>query len=239
MEHNKTEHNKTESWKMFDRIASRYDLLNRILSMRQDVLWRKKLSQSLPNKQDLDLLDVATGTGDQILHLLSVTKKIKSAIGIDLSQGMLDQGREKIVNLRLENKVSLQTGDACQIPFKDESFDVATMSFGIRNVPDVPQALREIHRVLKKDGGTALILEFSLPQYSFVKKPYLFYFRKVLPKIGSMISGDSVAYRYLNETVEEFPYGEDFANLLKQAGFSKVTYTPMTFGICTLYKAIK
>jgi len=230
--------NKKDSYKMFNRIAKRYDLLNRLLSLRQDVLWRKKLVHLLPEKTNLYLLDVATGTADQILHLLEETNKVEKAVGIDLSEGMLAYGRKKITDRNLDGTITLRVGDATEIPFKSDEFDVATMSFGIRNVPDVPRALREIFRVLKNDG-TCLILEFSLPKYAWLKKPYLFYFRNVLPKVGSAISGDSGAYKYLNETVEDFPYGETFVKMLQEAGFSSVTQTPLTFGIATIYKATK
>ncbi len=236
--------NKRDSYKMFNRIANRYDLLNRLLSMRQDVLWRKKLAKLLPNKKNLHLLDVATGTADQILHLLEATNSLESAnsintaVGVDMSENMLAVGRKKVVDRNLDTRVSLKVGDACELPLKKDEFDVSTMSFGIRNVPDVLKALSEHHRVLKP-GGVCMILEFSLPKQDWIKKPYLFYFRNVLPKIGSVISGDAGAYKYLNETVEDFPYGDAFANLLKQAGFKTVEQYPLTFGIATIYRATK
>lgn len=229
---------KVEVWKMFDRIANRYDLLNRLLSMRQDVLWRKKLLDLLPEGKDLYLLDVATGTADQILHLFEETDKISRAIGIDMSENMIAVGQKKVAQLNLNDKVNLRVGDATQIPFKNDEFDVSTMSFGIRNVSNVDLALKEILRVLKP-GGTSLILEFSLPKSALIKKPYLFYFRNILPKIGSVISGDSTAYTYLNQSVEEFPYGEEFCELMRKAGFEEVSATPLTLGIATIYKGKK
>lgn len=229
---------KVEVWKMFDRIAGRYDLLNRLLSMRQDVLWRKKLLDLLPQRTSLYLLDVATGTADQILHLFEETDKIERAVGIDMSENMLAVGQKKITQLNLNGKVNLRVGDATQIPFKNDEFDVSTMSFGIRNVVNVEQALKEILRVLKP-GGTSLILEFSLPKKAFIRKPYLFYFRNVLPKIGSMISGDSAAYSYLNQSVEDFPYGEQFCELMRKSGFTEVSGTPLSLGIATIYKGTK
>jgi demethylmenaquinone methyltransferase/2-methoxy-6-polyprenyl-1,4-benzoquinol methylase len=230
--------NKQDSYKMFNRIAVRYDLLNRLLSMRQDVLWRKKLAKLLPQKEKLYLLDVATGTADQILHLLEVTESIDKAIGIDMSENMLAVGRKKVADRNLDTKVTLKVGNAIEIPFKNNEFDVITMSFGIRNVPDVRKTLSELYRVLKP-GGTCLILEFSLPKQDWIKKPYLFYFRNVLPKVGAAISGDSKAYKYLNETVEDFPYGDAFANMLKTAGFNTVHQHPLTLGIATIYQAHK
>jgi demethylmenaquinone methyltransferase/2-methoxy-6-polyprenyl-1,4-benzoquinol methylase len=231
---------KTEIWKMFDRIAGRYDLLNRLLSMRQDVLWRKKLLDLLPKENNLQLLDVATGTADQILHLLEETKedKIGKATGIDMSENMLAEGQKKISHLNLDGKVTLRVGDATQIPFKNDEFDVSTMSFGIRNVINVDAALKETYRVLRP-GGTCLILEFSLPKNKLIRKPYLFYFRNVLPKVGSLISGDRQAYGYLNSSVEEFPYGDAFLKLMQNAGFEKTECFPLSMGIASIYKGVK
>lgn len=222
---------------MFDRIARRYDLLNRVLSAGIDVTWRKKMAKFLPAADNLHLLDLATGTADQIIYLLG-SNRIARAIGVDLSEGMLTQGRKKIANLNLDNKVELRTGDACAIPFSDQIFDVVTISFGIRNVPDVQKSLHEMFRVLKP-GGRALILEFSLPKSSWIRKPYLFYFRNVLPAIGETISGDEVAYRYLNMTVEDFPHGPDFLKLMENAGFKELHQEPLTFGIASIYIGIK
>lgn len=226
--------NKTESWKMFNRIAGRYDLLNRLLSARQDVAWRKKLAQYLPQRENLELLDLATGTGDQILFLLSETHRITKATGMDMSEGMLAEGKKKIAERNLENTVSLQVGDATNLPAEDRKYDVTTISFGIRNVIDVKAALKEMHRVLKP-GGRTMILEFSLPNFSLIQKPYLFYFRHVLPKIGSIISGDGHAYKYLNNTVEDFPYGDDFLKLMKDCGFTNLEAHPVSLGIATIY----
>jgi len=223
---------------MFDRIAKRYDFLNRLLSMRQDVAWRRKLAKMLPAGENLRLIDLATGTGDQIIFLLSRTKQIGQAIGMDLSEGMLEVGREKIAKLGLNDQVELKTGDANIVPADDSSFDVLTMSFGIRNVLDVSQTMRNMHRVLKP-GGRALILEFSLPNNGLIRKSYLFYFRHVLPRIGGALSGDHYAYNYLNKTVETFPYGDEFCGLMKDAGFENVKAHPVTFGIATIYQADK
>ena len=197
-------HDRTNVWKMFNRIASRYDLLNRLLSLRQDVRWRKKLKKYLPSKENLELLDIATGTADVIISLIRKNAPLQNAVGVDMAEKMLDIGRKKLVGLKLNEKVILKTGDAIDLPFPDESFDVTTISFGIRNVTDIDLALQNMHRVLKNEGRS-LILEFSLPDNSLLKKFYLFYFRKILPKVGGLISGDSLAYRYLNETVETFP----------------------------------
>ncbi|MFT5497853.1 MAG: demethylmenaquinone methyltransferase/2-methoxy-6-polyprenyl-1,4-benzoquinol methylase, partial [Kiritimatiellia bacterium] len=151
-----------EVWKMFDRIAPRYDVLNRALSMRQDVTWRKKMTRYLPDGEDLELLDLATGTADQILFLLKSTKRIKRAVGMDLSEGMLAVGEVKVGASPWKEQIQLQVGNTMDIPAEDASFDVATISFGIRNASDVNKGLTEMHRVLRT-GGRALILECSVP----------------------------------------------------------------------------
>jgi demethylmenaquinone methyltransferase/2-methoxy-6-polyprenyl-1,4-benzoquinol methylase len=222
---------------MFDRIAPRYDLLNHLLSFNRDKAWRRKMTLLLPTRPKLTLLDLATGTGDQLLSLYD-SGKIASGVGIDPAEGMLAIGREKIARRRLSATLSLILGSAEQIPFGDRSFDIVTISFGIRNVTDVPLALKEMHRVLKP-GGRALILEFSLPKNAVIRGGYLVYFRYILPFLGGIISGDREAYRYLNQTVESFPYGDQFTALMCKAGFGNVKHTPLTFGVATIYQGDK
>jgi demethylmenaquinone methyltransferase/2-methoxy-6-polyprenyl-1,4-benzoquinol methylase len=224
-------------WKMFDRIAHRYDLLNHLLSGNRDVAWRKRMANMLPSGDNLDALDLATGTGDQLLTLAD-TGKLRSGIGIDLAEKMLDFGREKIAERNLGGLLKLQTGDAGAIPFDGASFDAVTITFGIRNVLDVRSSLREMYRVLRPNGRV-LILEFSLPRNSIIRNGYLFYFRHVLPHLGGLISGDSYAYRYLNQTVETFPYGEAFSSMMTEAGFTDVCATEVTFGVATIYSGDK
>lgn len=231
-------HSRKEVWKMFDRIAHRYDLLNRMLSLGQDVVWRKKVARHLPEQPELHVLDVATGTGDLIIFMQQANAAVKSGIGIDMAEKMLEYGRPKLEKAGISDRFSLKTGNAVAIPFSDNQFDATTISFGIRNVIDVPKALSEMHRVLKKNGR-ALILEFSLPNNALLRGLYLFYFRNILPRIGGLISGDSFAYRYLNDTVESFPYGEEFCNLMRDAGFRDVKMAPLTFGIATIYQGDK
>lgn len=226
-----------KAWQMFDRIAHRYDLLNHLLSAGQDIRWRNRLRSYLPEKENLKLLDIATGTGDQLFSLIT-DERINDAIGVDLALEMLKIGRSKAIDKDLSEVLDFQEGDACQLPFTKAQFDVLTISFGIRNVIDLKKAMGEMYRVLNSNGR-ALILEFSLPANSIIRKLYLFYFRKILPRLGGLISGDSYAYQYLNETVETFPFGQEFCNLLEQAGFAKVTAVPLTFGIATIYIAEK
>ena len=220
---------------MFDRIAFRYDLLNRLLSMRRDVAWRKVLFSKLPVGENLRVIDLATGTGDVLLALSGRRNSLGLGVGLDKSANMLAIGLAKIRKNEGAARLSLLRSDAAGMAIKDASFDAATMAFGIRNVPDVSKTLRDIHRVLKP-GGRALILEFSLPGNGLIRALYLFYFRQILTRVGGLVSGDRQAYRYLNETVEAFPYGTAFCELMTGAGFKHVEALPLTFGIATLYQ---
>ncbi|MCB9060805.1 MAG: bifunctional demethylmenaquinone methyltransferase/2-methoxy-6-polyprenyl-1,4-benzoquinol methylase UbiE [Halobacteriovoraceae bacterium] len=224
---------KKESYKIFNQIAKTYDFLNHFLSFGIDIYWRNQIRKNLPKINELDILDLATGTGD-VAITLEKSPRVKSIVGIDMSHGMIEEGLKKIHKKNLENRISLKIGDGVQIPFDAESFDVITLSFGIRNFSSPKESLKNIKRVLKKDGR-ALIMEFSLPKSKLIKFLYFFYFRKILPYIGNLISNHGDAYTYLNQTVEEFPYGDEFANLMKKAGLKNVRYIPLTFGIATLY----
>jgi demethylmenaquinone methyltransferase/2-methoxy-6-polyprenyl-1,4-benzoquinol methylase len=222
-------------WHMFDRIASRYDLLNRLLSFRQDVRWRRHMAELLPVRNGLNVLDVATGTADQLIALHKYARhRISSSIGVDMADQMLEIGRNKIKKEFPKAPIYLESGDATSLPCDDERFDVVTITFGIRNVMDVHGALLEMYRVLKPEGRL-LVLEFSLPKNIIVKKIYLFYFRYILPVLGGLISGNLYAYRYLNETVETFPFGKDFIKMMEGAGFSECRVFPLTFGIASIY----
>lgn len=224
---------KKESYKIFDEIAGTYDLLNHILSFGVDIYWRHRMRKKLPKGDNLKALDLACGTGDVCLALAREQRLIDIQ-GLDLSQGMIDKGREKIVKKGLHPRVRLDIGDGVTIPVADESVDVVTLSFGIRNFTEPQTSIQNIHRVLKK-GGRCLILEFSIPPSRFFRAVYFFYFRHLLPFVGNLISKHKDAYTYLNQTVEEFPYGESFAQLMKNAGLKNVHYIPLTFGIATLY----
>jgi len=227
-----------DAWQMFDRIAPRYDLLNRLLSLYQDVGWRKMLAKALPIHSNQIVLDLATGTAEVLLSLFKNSTKVIQGIGIDMASDMLKYGRRKVYEKDLNNFIHLIPGDAGAIPFADNQFDVVTIAFGIRNVMDVKESLAEIYRVLKP-SGKVLILEFSLPKNRVLKILYLLYFRNILPRIGSLISGDAYAYRYLNKTVESFPYGEMFCNLIRTVGFQSVDVKPLTFGIASIYQGEK
>lgn len=220
---------------MFDRIAHRYDFLNHTLSMGIDFYWRRCLLDLLPARKELQLLDLATGTADVLIALCQHHRGIQAALGLDLSEQMLEQGRSKLDKLGLSARIQLLHGDACDIPLPDQSYEVVTMAFGIRNVLDVDRCLHEILRCLKP-GGRALILEFSLPSHQWIRSAYLLYLRHLLPRIGGFISGDYAAYRYLNQTIETFPCGQDFCDRMIAAGFTHVSFTPLSLGIVSIYQ---
>lgn len=226
-----------EVHRMFDRIAHRYDLLNRILSGGNDILWRRKVRRGLPEGDNLDVLDLATGTAD-ILLALHQSGRVGHGVGLDMSDRMIKLGQAKIRQNNLQKQISMVRSDATAIPFASASFDAVTISFGIRNVTNVDVCLQEIFRVLRP-GGVALILEFSLPKSSIMRSLHMFYLRHFVPRIGALLSGDSYAYSYLDKTIETFPYGAAFGQLMQQAGFDEVAYSPLTFGVATLYRGIR
>jgi len=229
---------KSNSWKMFDAIAPRYDLLNHLLSFGLDIIWRKELARFLTDRKGQKVLDLATGTADVLLALFKNTSKVQSAFGIDLADKMLEVGRKKIQREKLEYCITLEHGDARQIPFDENTFDAATIAFGIRNMDDHIRVLKQMHRVLNK-GGRALVLEFSLPENKILRNLHLFYLRNVVPFVGAVFAGHYKAYRYLNQTIETFPYGDDFCALMTQAGFQNVKANPLLFGIATIYQGDK
>jgi demethylmenaquinone methyltransferase/2-methoxy-6-polyprenyl-1,4-benzoquinol methylase len=228
---------KSHSWKMFDDISSRYDPLNHILSLGMDILWRKRLVNLAPEGR-IKILDLATGTGDVLLTFAEKRPDFYSAVGIDLADRMMRIGAHKVKQRRLHNKISFKHADATALPFPDTSFDVTTISFGIRNIPDYIRALREMRRILKPDGK-ALILEFSLPQNIFIRFFHLLYLRIFVPLIGFMLTGNYSAYRYLNQTIESFPYGNEFCRLMEQSQFKKVKAHRLLFGAATIYEGQK
>ena len=224
---------KKESYKIFDEIAPTYDLLNHSLSFGIDIYWRKKLLKHLPEKESINALDLATGTGDVPLTIIS-DQRIKKITGIDLSKGMVDIGIEKVKKRGLEKKIFLMLGDGVTIPAGDNTFDLTTISFGIRNFSDPQKSLYDIHRVLK-ENGRLMIMEFAIPTNPIICAVYFFYFRHFLPRIGNIVSKHKDAYTYLNQSVEDFPYGDKFLKLMENAGFKDLKKIPLTFGIAMLY----
>lgn len=224
---------KKESYKIFNDIAGTYDLLNHTLSLGIDIYWRNKMLKHIPEKIAINALDLATGTGDVPLTLIR-DKRIKKIIGIDLSKKMIDIGIKKIIKKGHSKQIFLILGDGVNIQSADNAYDLATLSFGIRNFSDPQKSLHEIYRVLKNEGRV-MIMEFSVPKNKLVKSIYFFYFRHLLPLIGNIVSKHKDAYTYLNKTVEDFPHGEDFLNLMRNAQFRNLKHIPLSFGIATLY----
>lgn len=222
---------------MFDGIANSYDLLNHLLSFGIDKYWRKAASRAILKRKPKALLDIATGTADLAIELAKLSPDIRIT-GVDISQRMLKIGERKIKNMQLCQSVNLRIADAHCLPFEDNSFDAATISFGIRNFSDTHGSLEECRRILKKNGALH-ILEFSEPQSALVKKSYNFYFSKLLPSIGHKISHHNYAYNYLRKSVADFPCGAAFEKHLYKAGFKHCSFKPLTFGIVTTYTAIK
>ncbi|SZD73187.1 Ubiquinone/menaquinone biosynthesis methyltransferase ubiE [Candidatus Ornithobacterium hominis] len=228
---------KNEVEEMFDNISSKYDFLNRLLSARIDVLWRNQVVSKAKKENPEKILDVATGTGDLAIAL---ARKIKASkiTGYDLSAGMLQIGKQKISKKNLQNRIEMIQGDAENMPFDDDFFDAITVAFGVRNFENLDQGLTEFYRVLKP-GGKLFILEFSQPQKFPMKQLYQFYSYRILPAIGQLFSKDSRAYTYLPESVSAFPHGEEMLNILKKNQFKQVKDKKLTFGISSIYEAIK
>jgi len=225
---------KSESWKMFDTISPRYDFLNRILSLGQDIRWRGQLPRHLPPGENLIVLDLATGTSDAAIILAQSSPYVRMVHGVDMAEKMLAIGRRKIEAARLKDRIILQKGDAQALSFVSDTFDAVTISFGIRNVGDLRLALMEMYRVLKK-GGRVLVLEFSIPGNIFFRFGHWIYLTLIVPVIGFLFSGHWRPYRYLNQTVFSFPYGERFCKILKQMGFTRIHAHPLMGGAATIY----
>lgn len=221
---------------VFNKIAPTYDLINKILSLGIDRYWRGKVADHLSKDIPIELLDLATGTGDQIFSICKRRKNMSTATGIDMAEEMLKKAFTKAEAYK--KPISFKKADALALPFGDGSFNAITMSFGIRNVTSLEKCFSEMHRVLQKQGHLC-ILEFSLPKNKLFRSIYLFYLRHLLPRIGGWLSKNKEAYSYLNQTIESFPYGKAFCDLLKNSGFKSVSYKPLSFGIVTLYMASK
>lgn len=225
-------------YEMFNHISNNYDKTNRFISLGLDKKWRKKLLKSLPDQKQIHLLDIATGTADQMICILEEQDNIIKATGLDLAEEMMKIGKKKIEDKHYRHKVNFVTGDAQNLPFEENSFECVTMSFGIRNVESPIICLKEIYRVLTNQGRV-LLLETSIPKNKILKKIYHFHVRKLLPLLGSLLAKDRKAYRYLNQTTETFAHGKSFMNLLKEAGFTNIKAQPLSFGAVTLYSADK
>jgi demethylmenaquinone methyltransferase / 2-methoxy-6-polyprenyl-1,4-benzoquinol methylase len=222
--------------KMFDNISSNYDGLNRIISFGIDMKWRKKVINIVSNASPNTILDIATGTGD--LAIMMTNTKASEIIGLDISAGMLEVGKQKIEKKKLSNRIKMVLGDSEKIPYNDNYFDAITVAFGIRNFENLEIGLSEILRVLKPNG-IFVILETSVPQKFPFKQGYSLYSKNILPLIGRLFSKDNSAYKYLSDSASIFPYGEKLSNILQKIGFINVRYMPQTFGVATIYSASK
>lgn len=222
---------------MFDRIARRYDVINRLLSLQRDQTWRRLVAQLVLNSRPRNILDIATGTADLPLMIASIDSEVQLT-GIDIAVEMLARGQKKIYRQGLSDQISLTHGDALSLPLASESVDAVTIAFGIRNMNNYYSVLYEIFRILRP-AGSLTILEFSLPPHPFIRTIYLVYFRHLLPIIGGLISGQPTAYHYLNQSVESFPSGQEFCTLMKRVGFENPHFFSLTFGIASIYRARK
>lgn len=227
---------KVQVARMFDSISPQYDFLNHFLSLGTDKRWRKKAIELLRPFKPTHILDVATGTGDFALE--AMTLEPLSITGIDISEGMLEKGRKKIMEKGLAGTIELIKGDSENLPFEENKFDAVTVAFGVRNFENLEKGLKEIYRVIKP-GGHVVILEFSKPTRFPLKQLYSFYFKMILPQVGRWISKDKAAYSYLPESVEAFPNGEDFTNILRDIGFKSIACKSLTFCVSSIYSGQK
>ena len=222
---------------MFDNISPKYDLLNHVLSGGIDILWRKRAIRELRSSQNpafhpKTILDIATGTGDFALEALAL--KPEKIVGVDISEGMLAIGREKMKKRGVDHIIEMRTGDSEGLPFADNEFDAVIVSFGVRNFENLAKGLTDMYRVTRP-GGVCVVLEFSNPRQFPFKQLYGFYSRTILPLIGRVVSSDSSAYTYLPESVQAFPDGPDFLRIYETAGFTNTKWIPLTFGVASIY----
>lgn len=222
---------------MFNNIAPQYDFLNRFLSAGIDISWRKKALSMLKNDQPKKILDIATGTADVAIMASKILSPEK-VIGIDISQGMLDLGKKKVADQGLDKIIELQLGDSEAIQFKDNNFDAVTVSFGVRNFQHLEIGLCEIKRVLR-EGGKLVVLEFSRPSLPGIQQLYKLYMSLVAPGIGKLFSNNRDAYQYLNDSVQKFPEGKDFVQVLESVGFKNTSFKRLSLGICSIYIGTK
>ena len=222
---------------IFSSITSKYDFLNRFLSLKQDLNWRNKAVKQMRFFKSYKLLDIATGTGDLAIDAVKNHPKIQ-AVGLDFVQGMVDYGNQKIKDQNLKGRVSLRCGDATNIDYENNSFDVSAMAFGIRNIPDKIKALTEMKRVVLP-RGQILILELTTPNPGLFKDIYSFYLNGLLPKIARLFTSNPAAYEYLADSIINFPTRSEFITLLSSIGLKNIRAIPLSLGICTLYIANK
>lgn len=222
---------------MFDQIAPRYDFLNRLLSARIDLLWRKKAIAMLPSSARCKLLDLATGTADMAIMAAKRFPGMRIT-GADISAGMLALGRKKVEKEQLKGRIELLQADSASLPFNEGSFDACTIAFGVRNFENLQKGISEMHRVLNR-GGKLIVLEFSRPKTKLIRKLYDVYMQRIASRVGRYFTNNACAYEYLEESVRKFPEGQAFTEILTRCGFKDATVKPMTFGVCSIYCATK
>ena len=227
---------KEQVTKMFDNISENYDGLNRLISLGIDQSWRKKVVKLVGENNPKQILDIATGTGDLAIMMASLNPD--KIVGLDISAGMLEVGKQKIAKAKLSKTIEMIVGDSENMPFEDNTFDAITVSFGVRNFENLDKGLTEINRVLKPNGKF-VILETSNPTKFPFKQGYKFYTNFILPIIGKIFSKDKVAYSYLSESANHFPFGDALNNILEKNGFKNAEDKPVTFGVASIYTATK
>ncbi len=233
---NESASKKEEVAEMFNNISKKYDFLNHLLSMGIDKLWRKKAIRILKEVHPKKIIDIATGTGDFALEALSLNPE--EIIGVDISEGMLKIGEKKMKKKGVNHIIKMKPGDSENLPFEDNYFDGLTVGFGVRNFENLENGLSEMLRVVR-EGGRLVILEFSKPKIFPVKQLFGFYSKRIIPFLGEKISKDKRAYAYLPESVEAFPEGEDFKNIMRKLGYKDVKSKRLSGGIATIYYATK
>ncbi|MEM6396335.1 MAG: bifunctional demethylmenaquinone methyltransferase/2-methoxy-6-polyprenyl-1,4-benzoquinol methylase UbiE [Bacteroidota bacterium] len=231
------ESKKAQVEQMFDNIAPTYDVLNRSTSMGTDVRWRKKMIAKLKSEKPRKILDVATGTADVAIAMAKQLQP-ERIVGLDLSAVMLSYGQKKIQKKNLTDIIELVQGDSEQLPFEDDSFDAVTVSFGVRNFENLEKGLAELLRVTRP-GGQIVVLEFSKIGFAPLRWLFNLYFGYIMPLIGRLSSKDPRAYKYLFESVQEFPSGREFTGILRRLGYKQATCQPLSFGIASIYSAYK
>lgn len=233
---NKEESKKSQVETMFDNVSGNYDNLNRVITFGLDLKWRNKVLKIIQKDNPNSILDIATGTGDMaILYTKTNAEKI---VGIDISTGMLDVAKIKVDKKNLNDTIELQVGDAENLQFDDNTFDVISVSYGIRNFEDLDKGLKEMLRVLKPNG-LCIILETSVPTNPIIKLGYLFHSKVILPLVGKLFSKDKRAYTYLSESARAFPYGKEFKKRMETIGYSNVSVKPQAGGVSSIYTARK
>jgi demethylmenaquinone methyltransferase / 2-methoxy-6-polyprenyl-1,4-benzoquinol methylase len=220
---------------MFDSIAAHYDIINRVLSFGFDIRWRNKLADMVDKRGNLQVLDVATGTGDLLIALLRRNPNIIKSVGMDISENMLKLCRKKTEKYGLSDRIELIVDDIMDASLTPNTFDFITVGFGLRNFPDVLRSLIKIKSLLKK-GGTALILEFSMPERKIIRSLYRFYLHYFVPPAGGLLSGRLASYSYLSRSIQGFYRIGDICSLMRKAGFNNVTATMLTYGVACIYK---